>query len=49
MSGRLGLMSTDFLSKYYSGRPAGKNITIDGPAGTVSNCWKPSIGTTPNF
>ena len=34
--GRLGLMSTDFLSKYYSGRPAGKNITIDGPAGTVT-------------
>lgn len=34
--GRLGLMSTEFLTKYYSGRPAGKNITIEGPAGTIT-------------
>jgi DNA (cytosine-5)-methyltransferase 1 len=25
-----------FISKYYSGRPEGKNIPIDGPAGTVT-------------
>lgn len=25
-----------FISKYYSGRPAGKNIPINGPAGTVT-------------
>lgn len=27
---------TSFISKYYSGRPAGKNITTDGPAGTIT-------------
>lgn len=27
---------TSFLSKYYSGKPSGKNISIDGPAGTVT-------------
>lgn len=27
---------TFFISKYYSGRPAGKNIPTDGPAGTVT-------------
>lgn len=25
-----------FISKYYSGRPDGKNISVDGPAGTVT-------------
>jgi len=25
-----------FISKYYSGRPAGKNIDVNGPAGTVT-------------
>lgn len=33
--GRLGLMSTEFLTKYYSGKPEHKNITIEGPAGTI--------------
>lgn len=27
---------TSFISKYYSGKPAGKNISVDGPAGTVT-------------
>ena len=27
---------TSFISKYYSGRPAGKNISVDGPAGTIT-------------
>lgn len=27
---------TSFLSKYYSGKPSGKNISVDGPAGTVT-------------
>ena len=27
---------TSFISKYYSGRPAGKNISVEGPAGTVT-------------
>lgn len=27
---------TAFISKYYSGKPAGKNIPVDGPAGTVT-------------
>ncbi len=25
-----------FISKYYSGKPSGKNITTDGPAGTIT-------------
>lgn len=33
---RLGVATVDFLTKYYSGRPAGKSITIDGPAGTIT-------------
>lgn len=33
---RLGLVTAQFLSKYYSGRPEHKNITIDGPAGTIT-------------
>lgn len=32
---RLGLMSANFLSKYFSGKPQHKNITVDGPAGTI--------------
>lgn len=27
---------TSFISKYYSGKPSGKNIPVDGPAGTVT-------------
>lgn len=27
---------TSFISKYYSGRPAGKVIPVDGPAGTIT-------------
>lgn len=27
---------TSFISKYYSGRPSGKNISVNGPAGTVT-------------
>jgi len=38
--GRLGIASvernTHFLSKYYTGNPESKNISIDGPAGTVT-------------
>jgi DNA (cytosine-5)-methyltransferase 1 len=26
---------TSFISKYYSGKPASKNISVDGPAGTI--------------
>ncbi len=33
--GRLGLISTHFISKYFSGRPEGKSIPIEGPAGTI--------------
>lgn len=27
---------TSFISKYYSGKPSGKNISVEGPAGTVT-------------
>lgn len=27
---------TSFISKYYSGKPSGKNISVDGPAGTIT-------------
>lgn len=33
---RLGVATVDFITKYYSGRPAGKSITIEGPAGTIT-------------
>lgn len=33
---RLGIVKASFISKYYSGKPDGKNISIDGPAGTVT-------------
>lgn len=32
---RLGLVQTEFISKYYSGRPEHKNISLNGPAGTI--------------
>lgn len=33
--GRLGVVSVNFLSKYYSGHPDSKNISINGPAHTI--------------
>jgi DNA (cytosine-5)-methyltransferase 1 len=33
--GRLGVAKVNFLSKYYSGHPDSKNISIDGPAHAV--------------
>lgn len=32
---RLAVCQTEFISKYYSGKPEHKNISIDGPAGTI--------------
>lgn len=34
--GRLGVGSVRFLSKYFSGDPESKNISIDGPAGAIT-------------
>jgi DNA (cytosine-5)-methyltransferase 1 len=31
-----GMKQKEFLSKYYSGHPSSKNISLDGPAGTVT-------------
>lgn len=33
---RLGVANIRFLTKYFSGSPSGKNIPVDGPAGTVT-------------
>ncbi len=33
---RLGIVAPSFISKYYSGRPEGKNISVEGPAGTIT-------------
>lgn len=33
---RLGKVKVDFLSKYFSGNPATKNISVDGPAGAIT-------------
>lgn len=41
--GRLGLLSTSFLSKYYSGNPASKNISILEPAHSVTTVDHHSI------
>lgn len=35
-SNRLGLVQASFISKYYSGKPDGKNISTEGPAGTIT-------------
>lgn len=32
---RLGVVNTQFIAKYYSGKPNGKVISVDGPAGTI--------------
>ena len=34
--GRLALASVSFLSKQFSGQPEDKNISVDGPAGTIT-------------
>ena len=34
--GRLAVVQTSFLSKYYSGHPESKNISVEGPAGAVT-------------
>lgn len=34
--GRLGICHPEFIAKYYSGRPEGKVISTDGPAGTIT-------------
>lgn len=33
---RLGIARVEFLSKQYGGAPQGKNIPVDGPAGTIT-------------
>lgn len=44
--GRLGIVSTQFLSKYYSGRPYDKNHSIDEPAGAIKTVDSHSFITT---
>lgn len=34
--GRLALAKVNFLSKQFSGQPDGKNISVEGPAGTIT-------------
>lgn len=41
--GRLGLVTAHFLSKQYSGHPASKNISVDGPAGAITTIGHPSF------
>jgi DNA (cytosine-5)-methyltransferase 1 len=40
---RLGIVQTSFIAKYYSGKPAGKVITTDGPAGTIATAGTQSL------
>ena len=44
----IGLATCHFLSKQFSGDPSGKNISVDGPAGTVT-CIDHHALTTCNF
>lgn len=44
--GRLGLVSTQFLSKYFSGHPDSKNISIGGPADAVTTVDHHSLVTS---
>jgi len=46
--GRLGLAKAQFLSKQFSGDPAGKNVSIDAPAGAVT-CKDHHALVTPQF
>ena len=41
--GRLGLVQTSFLSKYFSGDPYSKNVSIEEPAGTITTIDHHSI------
>lgn len=36
VQGRIGIVQAKFLAKYYSGRPDGKVISVDGPAGAIT-------------
>lgn len=40
---RLGVVSTVFLAKYFSGRPEGKVISIEGPAGAIKTADSHSL------
>lgn len=46
--GRLGIVSAQFLSKYYSGHPDSKNIGIEGPAHTIK-CKDNHALVSPSF
>lgn len=43
--GRIGIVQAKFLAKYYSGRPDGKVISVDGPAGTITTVDSHSLVT----
>lgn len=43
---RLGLVKCHFLSKQFSGNPEGKNIPVDGPAGSVTTIDHHAFVTT---
>ena len=45
VQGRIGIVQAKFLSKYYSGRPDGKVISVDGPAGTITTVDSHSLVT----
>jgi DNA (cytosine-5)-methyltransferase 1 len=42
-NGTHAIVKTNFIKKYFSGRPAGKVIGIDGPAGTVTTVGGQSL------
>jgi DNA (cytosine-5)-methyltransferase 1 len=41
--GRLGIVHTEFIAKYYSGRPEGKVTSTNDPAGTITTADHQSI------
>ncbi|WP_298220841.1 DNA cytosine methyltransferase [Flavobacterium sp.] len=48
-NGTHALVKTNFIKKYYSGRPAGKVIGVDGPAGSVTTVGGQAIVTASQF
>jgi DNA (cytosine-5)-methyltransferase 1 len=48
-SNRFGLAQTSFIAKYYSGKPAGKVIPVDGPAGTIATAGNQSLVQVQSF
>jgi len=44
--GRIGIVKVVFIKKYYSGKPEGKVISVEGPAGTITTIDSQALVTS---